>query len=121
MFRFIDWVLVLPEVLKNQLWAEMQQFEEDKRMRYVSSFERIFTQRGMEKGMEKGMEQGKAKLVELLLRQRFGALPEWAETPIAASGSREVGSLGGAGVECGHSGRGVRAGRRALNVRGHEV
>ncbi|MFZ1640541.1 MAG: hypothetical protein WAV07_03705 [Candidatus Contendobacter sp.] len=25
------------------------------------------------------MEQGQAKLVELLLRQRFGSLPEWAE------------------------------------------
>ncbi|MCU0808617.1 MAG: hypothetical protein MUC53_12015, partial [Candidatus Contendobacter sp.] len=32
-----DWVLALPEGLENQLWAEVQQFEEEKHMRYVSS------------------------------------------------------------------------------------
>jgi len=44
-------------------------------MRYASSFERIAQRRGM----AKGIEQGQAQLVELLLRQRFGALPEWAQ------------------------------------------
>lgn len=39
LFRFIDWVLALPEALEQQLWTEMRQFEEEKRMRYVSSFE----------------------------------------------------------------------------------
>ncbi len=52
-------------------------------MRYVSSFERIFSRRGMEKGllrgMEKGMEQGigkgQSQLLRLQIQQRFGALP----------------------------------------------
>ena len=79
LFRFIDWVLALPEVLEQQLWTEMQQFEEEKRMRYVSSFERIAQKRGLEKGLEQGIGKGQAELVELLLRQRFGALPDWAQ------------------------------------------
>ena len=79
LFRFIDWVLVLPEPLEDRLWAEMQQFEEEKRMRYVSSFERIFTRRGMEKGMEKGIGKGQARLLKLQMQQRFGPLPVEAE------------------------------------------
>ena len=74
-FRFVDWVLALPEVLEQQLWTEMQQFEEEKRMRYVSSFERIAQKRGL----EKGIGQGQTKLLNMLLRQRFGALPDWAQ------------------------------------------
>ena len=88
MIRIIDWVLALPEALEHQLWADVQQFEEEKHMRYVSSFERIATRRGMEKGIEKGMEKGMEKGISrgqavLLGRQlirRFGPLPAWVET-----------------------------------------
>ena len=51
LLRFVDWVLALPEGLEQQLWAEVQQFEEEKHMRYVSSLERIAIRKGMEKGM----------------------------------------------------------------------
>ena len=75
LFRFIDWVLTLPEGLENQLWTEVQQFDEERRMRYVSSFERIAQKKGMEKGMEKGIGQGQARLLRLQLQQRFGLIP----------------------------------------------
>ena len=75
LFRFIDWVLALPEALEHQLWADVQQFEEEKHMRYVSSFERFATRRGMEKGIEKGISRGQAGL----LARRFGPLPAWVE------------------------------------------
>ena len=32
LFRFIDWVLALPESLEDQLWTEIEQFDEEKRM-----------------------------------------------------------------------------------------
>lgn len=100
LLRFIDWVLTLPEGLEDQLWAEVQQFDEEKHMRYVSSFGRIFSRGGMEKGMVRGVEKGLAKgiaegieqgveqgmaigigkgqadLLRLLIQQRFGTLPE---------------------------------------------
>ena len=76
LLRFIDWVLTLPEGLEDQLWAEVQLFDEEKQMRYVSSFERIFSRRGMEKGMEKGIGKGQSQLLRLQIQQRFGALPE---------------------------------------------
>ena len=45
-------------------------------MRYVSSFERIATRRGM----EKGISRGQASLLGRLLTRRFGPLPAWVET-----------------------------------------
>ena len=71
LFRFIDWVLTLPEGLENQLWTEVQQFDEEKRMHYVSSFERI----AQKKGMEQGIGQGQARLLHLQIQQRFGLIP----------------------------------------------
>ncbi len=50
LFHFIDWVMKLPPDLESAFWMELQQVEEIKRMRYITSVERI----GMEKGMEKG-------------------------------------------------------------------
>ncbi|MBK1720490.1 DUF4351 domain-containing protein [Thiocystis violacea] len=79
LFRFIDWVLTLPEGLENQLWTEVQQFDEERRMRYVSSFERIAQRKGVEKGVEQGIGQGQARLIQLQLQQRFGALPPEVE------------------------------------------
>ncbi|MEI2781596.1 MAG: hypothetical protein V9H25_10190 [Candidatus Competibacter sp.] len=76
LFRFIDWVLALPEELETRLWADVQRFEEEERIRYVSSFERIAARRGMEKGILRGQA---ALLGRQLARRRFGPLPEWAE------------------------------------------
>ena len=54
-------------------------------MRYVSSFERIATQRGMEKGMEKGISRGQALLLRRQLTRRFGPV---SYTHLAARGGR---------------------------------
>lgn len=80
LFRFIDWVLALPDGMEDQLWTEVQTFEEEQRMRYVSSFERIAQRKGMEKGLEQGVGKGQARLLNLLIQQRFGALPAATET-----------------------------------------
>lgn len=64
LFRFIDWVLALPEELEDQLWVEVRQFEEEKQMHYASNIERI------------AQHNGQDKLLDLLIRQHFGALPE---------------------------------------------
>jgi len=93
LFRFIDWVLVLPKGLEGQLWTEVQQFAEEKRMRYVSSFERIAQKRGIEQGMEKGMEKGiekgvgkgQARLLKLQIQQRFGVVPEEVDVRLQAA------------------------------------
>ncbi len=85
LFRFIDWVLVLPEGLEAQLWTEVQQFAEEKRMRYVSSFERIAQKRGIEQGIEKGVGKGQARLLKLLIQQRFVDVPAEVDVRLQAA------------------------------------
>lgn len=72
LFRFLDWVLVLPEAAEDRLWAELQQYEEQQVMRYVTSVERI--------GIKKGLQQGEIRVLRRQLTRRFGELPDWAET-----------------------------------------
>lgn len=71
LFRFLNWVLVLPEMEEDRLWAELQQYEQEQIMRYVTSVERI--------GIKKGLQQGGIRVLRRLLTQRFGELPGWVE------------------------------------------
>ncbi|MBF0109644.1 MAG: hypothetical protein HQL76_10750 [Magnetococcales bacterium] len=67
-----DWVLNLPEELDNQFWVNLSNFEENQKMPYITSVERI----GMRKGEEKGRHDGKAEMLLELLQERFGLIPE---------------------------------------------
>ena len=90
LLRFVDWVLALPEGLENQLWAEVQQFEEEKHMRYVSSLEQIAIRKGIEKGIEKGREQTLCELLEELLVTRLGPLSETIRSRLAGANSAQL-------------------------------
>jgi hypothetical protein len=50
LLRFIDWVLTLPAGLEDQLWTEIQNFEEERRMHYLASFERVAQKEGIAQG-----------------------------------------------------------------------
>ncbi|MEO5378830.1 MAG: hypothetical protein H7832_13765, partial [Magnetococcus sp. DMHC-6] len=50
LFRFIDWVLYLPKELAQRLKTEIVQFEENQKMPYLSSIERIGQQIGQQIG-----------------------------------------------------------------------
>ncbi len=60
-FRFIDWVMKLPEEAEQIFWEEFQSFEEEKDMPYVTSVERIGFKRGFEEGILEGILKGKEK------------------------------------------------------------
>lgn len=47
LFHCIDWLMRLPDDLDQQFWRDVQQYEEEQKMPYVSSVERI----GIEKGL----------------------------------------------------------------------
>ncbi len=36
LFRFIDWLLVLPEALEQECWAAFHHFEEEQHMPYIT-------------------------------------------------------------------------------------
>ena len=78
LFRFIDWVMRLPQELEDRFEAEIEAFEEEQHMPYVTSIER----RAEDKGLQQGKYQGEAALLRRLLARRFGELPEWVESKI---------------------------------------
>jgi hypothetical protein len=68
LFRFIDWMMELPEGPDKQFWHEMQQYEKEKQMPYVTSIERLALQRERAEGLREGLLKGLA----LSLALKFG-------------------------------------------------
>lgn len=66
----------------QELWQNMEVFEEKEKMRYVSSVEKI--------GIEKGMQQGEALALQKLLTKRFGAIPANIAVRIAAASLEQI-------------------------------
>ena len=70
LFRFLDWMFFLPEDLQRQYREEIEQFEEEKRMPYVTTIERM----GIEKGRVEGRVEANEEIVRYFLDRQFGAL-----------------------------------------------
>ena len=51
MFRVIDWMMDLPPALAIQFRAALEQIEEEKKMPYVTSIERLAKEEGREEGI----------------------------------------------------------------------
>ena len=67
-FHFIDWLPRLPPELERRLDGEIHQYEREKNMRYVSTLERMATDRGIQQGIRQGLFEA----VELGLNVKFG-------------------------------------------------
>ena len=89
LFRFIDWVIQLPEGLDEIFWREVQAMEEAEQMPYITSVERI----GIRKGLEQGIQQGQAELVLGMLNRRFGAVPSELEARLRTVPSDQMPAL----------------------------
>ena len=95
---FMDWVLTLPESLEIRYNQEIQQFEEEHGMTYITSFER--------KKNQKGMQQGECAILHRLLLRKFRQVPprylamllkadsetllRWSETMLEAKSLAEI-------------------------------
>jgi Domain of unknown function (DUF4351) len=70
LFRFIDWLMTLPEELEERFGVELRQVEGETIMPYVTPFER--------RAIARGQQQGVASILKRQLTRRFEQLPEWA-------------------------------------------
>jgi len=57
LFQFIDWIMSLPQELEREFWQEFRDFEESRRMRYVTSVERFGIRIGLLKGISLGLKR----------------------------------------------------------------
>jgi predicted transposase YdaD len=64
--------MALPPELEEQFMTDIVAYEERERKPYVTSVERIASQRGLQEGIEKGRRE----MLEETLVTRFGTLPE---------------------------------------------
>lgn len=76
LFRFIDWLMVLPEEVDTIFWKELRKLEEDNKMPYVTSVERIGMKKGFEKGVKQGALQNAREMVLEVVSARFGIVTE---------------------------------------------
>ncbi len=80
----LDWMMSLPEHLSKALRDNIHTLEQEEKLRYVSSFERLATEEGLQKGLQQGMQQGmqqgklegETMVLERLLTKRFGPLSD---------------------------------------------
>jgi hypothetical protein len=86
LYRFIDWLLELPEGLELEFQQEIAQFEQERQMPYISSIERVAEQ--------KGRQEGERSLVLRQLNRRVGTLPEMIQTQVEALPLEQLEALG---------------------------
>lgn len=104
LFGVVDWMMRLPKEQEQVFRKTLEASEEEMKMRYVTSIERLAREEGVEHGMEQGlqqgmqqgMQQGQARLLGHLLTQRFGELPEWAKERLACASDAELQAWGSA-------------------------
>jgi hypothetical protein len=94
LFRFIDWLMDLPEELDERVDDELRQLEGETKMPYVTGFERRAMKRGErlgeQRGEKRGEQRGAASVLKRLLTRRFEQLPAWAEERLEKASRDEL-------------------------------
>lgn len=75
LLRFIDWLLVLPDDLELKFDEAVDKLEEEKRMLYVTSWERRALKKGREEGRQRGEVKAMRKSVLEVLETRNFTIP----------------------------------------------
>ena len=58
LYKFLDWVLTLPEALEIRYNDCIHQIEEERTVAYITTAERIGMKKGYEQGIQQGIQQG---------------------------------------------------------------
>jgi hypothetical protein len=82
LYRFIDWVIMLPEEIEREFWQDLKAFEEEQKVTYVTNAERFGFEQGIQEGLERGLTQGleqglerERSLISRQLTRKLGAIP----------------------------------------------
>jgi hypothetical protein len=72
LFRFIDWLMALPDAIDEQFWQELTRYEEERRMPYITGVER------------RAIQTGQRLVIENIFKVRFGDLDDQLFSTIPA-------------------------------------
>jgi predicted transposase YdaD len=84
----------LPKNLEQEFWREIRQLEEETRMPYITSVERLGIEQGMQRGIEQGMQREGANLVLRQLNRRLGQVTTSVEKQIRQLSVKQLEDLG---------------------------
>ncbi|MFT3801176.1 MAG: transposase [Burkholderiaceae bacterium] len=87
LFGVLDWMMTLSEADNDRLWQDIEAYEEGRKMRFITSVERI----GIRKGIEQGVDKGRGQILLEQLSHRFGSLPEVVVARVESGSSADVG------------------------------
>jgi hypothetical protein len=106
LYRFIDWLIILPEPLEREFWQELQTYEEERKVTYVTNAERFGFERGIQEGEQRGrqtgIQEGEQALVIRQLTRRIGPIAPPLETQIRSLSLTELEDLGEALLDFTH-------------------
>ncbi len=80
LFRFINWVMALPEEVETSFLQEIKQYQQERQMPYITNFEQMLINQGIKQEKQRGL----LSAIELGLELKFGneglqLLPEISE------------------------------------------
>ncbi|MCL0086614.1 hypothetical protein M1N65_00885 [Thermodesulfovibrionales bacterium] len=88
-YNYIDWVMSLPQRLSRRFWDNLISFEEEYKMPYVTSVEKIGIEKGMQQGMQQGMLLEAQDMLMEVLTERFGSVSDELSEQIKRIDSRK--------------------------------
>jgi hypothetical protein len=75
LYHFIDWLMYLPPKFDKQFNTQLNEYEEERKVRYVTSYERFAMEKFRQQGAQRGELQNARKFVLRGLDRRFGSVP----------------------------------------------
>ena len=94
LFTVIDWMIELPKGLEQAFLQTIYAIEEDKRMPYINTAERVGMEKGLKLGRQEGEQKGEHKGIQGTLRKlitlKFGELPAWADERLTQASDAQL-------------------------------
>ncbi|MDM8550007.1 hypothetical protein QUF72_08025, partial [Desulfobacterales bacterium HSG2] len=85
LYLFIDWIMRLPEDLEIAYHREIIKFEEERKMQYITTAERIGIEKGKVTGRKEGMLIG-----QILMAQRLLGYPVYSRDELESKTLAEL-------------------------------
>jgi hypothetical protein len=92
-FALIDWMMHLRKDLEERFHVELSSLEEERRMPYVTSIERLAQERGEALGEARGEARGRAAVVLAQLAEVCGWLSELDQTRVRSLSTDQIEQL----------------------------
>jgi predicted transposase/invertase (TIGR01784 family) len=93
-FKFLDWVMTLPDDLEAEFQKDLTAYEGEKKMPYITSVERMGVERGRQEGLQEGRQEGYREMVLSLLEAKIGGLPIDVQSRVEALSPELLRELG---------------------------